>query len=132
MDLSQRTEFCQQLLYFFWQFCFSLRTSYKELICCTNIPNADIFTFCKHWCFIWRCFSLWVSLTTKPKLQNPPPRISTYILPHTIDQSITSKYAMVSPSHSNETDLSKWCWFTTGFDGIRIVVDRSNDQKFRQ
>ena len=41
---------------FFWKFCFSLRTSYKELICCTNNPNAHICTFCKRWSFIWRCF----------------------------------------------------------------------------
>ena len=48
--------------FIFWKFCFSLRTSYKELICCTNNPNAHICTFCKHWSFIWRCFSLWASL----------------------------------------------------------------------
>ena len=48
---------------FFWKFCFSLKTSYKELICCTNNPYAHICTFCKPWGFIWRCpFSLWVSL----------------------------------------------------------------------
>ena len=41
---------------FFWKFCFSLRTSYKELIWCTNDPNAHIRTFCKRWSFIWRCF----------------------------------------------------------------------------
>ena len=41
---------------FFWKFCFSLRASYKELICCTKSPNAHIGTFCKHWSFIWRCF----------------------------------------------------------------------------
>ena len=41
---------------FFWKFCFSLRTSYKELICCTNNPNAHICTFCKRWRFIWGCF----------------------------------------------------------------------------
>ena len=41
---------------FFWKFCFSLRTFYKELICCNNNPNAHIWTFCKHWNFIWRCF----------------------------------------------------------------------------
>ena len=41
---------------FFWKFCFSLRTSYKELICCTNYPNAYICTFCKCWSFIWQCF----------------------------------------------------------------------------
>ena len=37
---------------FFWKFCFSLRTSYKELIRCTNDPNAHIRTFCKCWSFI--------------------------------------------------------------------------------
>ena len=41
---------------FFWKFCFSWRTSYKELIWCTNDPNAHIRTFCKRWSFIWRCF----------------------------------------------------------------------------
>ena len=41
---------------FFWKFCFSLRTFYKELIWCTNNPNAQIRTFCKCWSFIWRCF----------------------------------------------------------------------------
>ena len=41
---------------FFWKFCFSLRTSYKELICCTNNPNTHICNFCKRWSFIWRCF----------------------------------------------------------------------------
>ena len=49
---SQRTEFCPKPLYF----CFSFRTSYKELIWCTNDPNAYIPTFCKRWSFIWRCF----------------------------------------------------------------------------
>ena len=41
---------------FFWKFCFSLRTSSKELIWCSNEPNAHIRTFCKHWNFIWQCF----------------------------------------------------------------------------
>ena len=40
----------------FWKFCFSWRTSYKELICFTNNPNAQICIFCKHWRLIWRCF----------------------------------------------------------------------------
>ena len=48
---------------FFWKFCFSLRTSYKKLIWCTNGPNAHILTFWKRWSFIWRCSSLWVSLS---------------------------------------------------------------------
>ena len=41
---------------FFWRFCFNLRTSYKELIWCTNDPNAYTRTFCKHWNLIWWCF----------------------------------------------------------------------------
>ena len=40
----------------FLKFYFSLRTFYKELICCTSCPNAHIFTFCKRWSSIWRCF----------------------------------------------------------------------------
>ena len=42
----------------FWKYCFSLRTSYNELVCCTDNPNAHIYTFCKRWSFIWRCFFL--------------------------------------------------------------------------
>ena len=56
MDLSQRTEFCQYLLDCFEKFCFSLKTSYKELIWCTNDSNTHIPTFCKRWSFILRCF----------------------------------------------------------------------------
>ena len=41
---------------FSWKFCFSLRTSYKELIWCTNDTNAHIPSFCKRRSFIWRCF----------------------------------------------------------------------------
>ena len=41
---------------FFWKFCFSLRTSYKGMICCTNNSNAHICTFRNCWSFIWRSF----------------------------------------------------------------------------
>ena len=41
---------------FFWKFDFSLWTSYKVLLWCTNHPNAHIRTFCKRWNFILRCF----------------------------------------------------------------------------
>ena len=41
---------------FFWKFCFSLRTFYKELIWCTNYLNVYIQTFYKRWSFIWGCF----------------------------------------------------------------------------
>ena len=34
----------------------SVRTSFKELICCTNNPNTHICTLCKRWSFIWRSF----------------------------------------------------------------------------
>ena len=36
----------------FWKFYLSLRTSYKELIWCTNEPNTRICTFFKRWSFI--------------------------------------------------------------------------------
>ena len=36
-------------------FCFSLKTSCKELIWCTNYPNVHVSTFWKRWSFIWRC-----------------------------------------------------------------------------
>ena len=42
--------------YFFWKFCFSSRTSYKELIQSTNDQNVHIHTFCKRWNFVWGCF----------------------------------------------------------------------------
>ena len=40
----------------FSKLCVSLRTSYKELISCTNNPNSRVCTICKQWSFIWRCF----------------------------------------------------------------------------
>ena len=42
--------------FIFWKFSFSLRTFYKELIWCTNNPNAHICTFCNCWSLIWRWF----------------------------------------------------------------------------
>ena len=41
---------------FFWKFSFSIRTSYKELIWCSNYPNVHIHTYRKRWSFIWGCF----------------------------------------------------------------------------
>ena len=41
---------------YFWKSCFNLRTSYKELIWCSNYPNVHIRNFCKRWSFIWWCF----------------------------------------------------------------------------
>ena len=52
---------------FFWKFCFSLRTSFKELIWCTNEPKAHIRTFCKRWSFIWQCFFS-VSILNRPSI----------------------------------------------------------------
>ena len=42
---------------FFWKFCFCLSAYYKELIWCTNDPDAHISTFYKCRSFIWWCFS---------------------------------------------------------------------------
>ena len=42
--------------FIFWKFCFSLRTSYKDLVWFTNNPNTHIRTFCKRWSFTWRYF----------------------------------------------------------------------------
>ena len=62
-NLTYRKERCVASNYFiFWKFCSILSTSYKELIWCTNDPDIHIRTFCKRWSFIWRAFSLWVSL----------------------------------------------------------------------
>ena len=44
---------------FFWKFSFILRTSYKELIWCTNYPNAYINIFCKGWSFTWGTLFPW-------------------------------------------------------------------------
>ena len=42
--------------FIFWKFCFSLRTSYKEMVWCIKNPNDHIRTFCQRWSFIWRYF----------------------------------------------------------------------------
>ena len=42
---------------FFWNFCFSERTSYKELIWCTNCANVNIHTFRKRLSFFEGDFS---------------------------------------------------------------------------
>ena len=39
----------------FWKFCFSLRTSYKELTWCNNYLNVNIHTLRERWGFIWGC-----------------------------------------------------------------------------
>ena len=40
----------------FWEFCFRVKITSKELIWCTNYPNIHIHTFRKRWSFIWGCF----------------------------------------------------------------------------
>ena len=40
----------------FWRICFSFRTSWKELIWCTNDSNVNIRIFCNRWRFILGCF----------------------------------------------------------------------------
>ena len=41
---------------FFWKFCFSIRTVYKDLIWGTNYPNVHIHSSRKHWNFVWGFF----------------------------------------------------------------------------
>ena len=41
---------------FFWKICSSFRTSWKELIWCTNDPNVNISIFRKRWSLILGCF----------------------------------------------------------------------------
>ena len=41
---------------FFWKTFSSFRTSYKELLWCTNYPNVHIRIFRKHWSLILGCF----------------------------------------------------------------------------
>ena len=60
---------------FFWKFCFSLRTSYEELICYTNNPNDHICTFCNRWSFIWQWFFP-VSIHKAFRHQNLPFRLN--------------------------------------------------------
>ena len=38
--------------FIFLKILFQFKIPYKELICCTNNPNAHIRTFCKPWSFI--------------------------------------------------------------------------------
>ena len=48
---------------FFWRFCFSLRTSYKELIWCTNNPNVQLLLSVSAGVLFASAFPRWVSLT---------------------------------------------------------------------
>ena len=50
---------------FFWKSCFSLRTSYKELIWWTYYPNVHIHTFVSAGVFFGGAFSLWISLSLR-------------------------------------------------------------------
>ena len=67
MDLPQRMEFCTVSTFFCWKFCFSLRTSCKELIWCTNNPTtmAIFILFISVRVSFVHVFSLWVSLPEK-------------------------------------------------------------------
>ena len=54
--------------FIFWKFLFSLITSYRELVWCTNHPNAHICTVCKRWSFIWWClFPVSILKVKQPK-----------------------------------------------------------------
>ena len=68
---------------FFWKLCFSLGTSYKKLICCTNNSNAHICSFCKRWSFILRLFFP-VSILKEYKVRNIFPEKFTKCVGETI------------------------------------------------
>ena len=63
MDLSQKKEVLPVATLLFWKFCFSLRTSYKELIWYTSNPNAYVTSA---GISLDSAFSLWVSLKEIP------------------------------------------------------------------
>ena len=63
MDLSQRTEFCQQLLYFFWKFCFSFTASYKSWFDVPTTQMPILVLFVSAGVFFDGTFSQWVSLS---------------------------------------------------------------------
>ena len=56
---------------FFRKYYFSLRTSCKVLIWCTNDSIVDVHTFRKCWSLFEGAFSLWVSLRRWHKAQLP-------------------------------------------------------------
>ena len=112
---------------FFWKLCFSLKTSCKELIRCTNNPNAYICTFYKHWSFIWRCFFpvsiLKLTIFFRPKF--PKKRITIrkwknctyacvhgrYLLYQTFPHGgrETQRYFNVSSPFSRRDNNTFWC-----------------------
>ena len=53
---------------FFWKFCFSSRTSYKELICCTNNSMPVFILFVSSGVLFDGAFSLCVSLSVTAKI----------------------------------------------------------------
>ena len=56
MDLSQRTEFCQQLLYFFENFVFVWEPRKRSWSDVPTIQTSIFKLFESVWSFIWGCF----------------------------------------------------------------------------
>ena len=54
--MNSKSHIVLLLTTFFWKFYFSLWTSYKELIWCSNAPDVNISIFCRHWSCTWRFF----------------------------------------------------------------------------
>ena len=54
--LITKTRVLPVTTFLFRKFCFSLGTSYIELIWCTNHPNVHVHTFQKSWSFTLGCF----------------------------------------------------------------------------
>ena len=65
VDLSQGTEFCRKLLYFFWKFCFSLRTSYNSWFDVPTTQKLIFILFLGVGVLFEGAFSLCVSLRIK-------------------------------------------------------------------
>ena len=107
---------------FFWKFCSSLRTSYKDLIWCTNAPNAHIRYFCKRWSFVY----IWISLNTTDL--NRFMKIVFRILNK--HAPIKRKYICVNEAPFMTKDLHKAimkrCKLRNTFLKFRTLSDRKN------
>ena len=64
---------------FLRKLCFSLRTAYKELICCTSKPNTHIYPFLSAGVSFDGAFSLWVSLTSDEYIKAITSKVSKTI-----------------------------------------------------
>ena len=117
---------------YFWKFCFSLRTSYKDLIWCTNYSNAHIRTFCKRWSFIWRYFfpvsileiKFHAPLTISAFLTNSLIDIHAFIKP----SDITQRSAKFLFSYCSIKKRSPTITFTFNSWGVVQWCEKNSEQ----